>query len=115
MELSKEFIETLSFKGLSPDEQETIINFGINDNVANIYTSDRTVLTKLKKCILQESSGYKIKRICYSTDGDPIAIEVEFPKEFVSLRTKKREISDEAKIASSERFKKMWEDKKVNT
>ena len=114
MELTREFIESLSIKGLSPDEQETVVNFGINDEMANVYTSDRTVWTKLKKCILQDNSEYKIVRIVYSKDGDPVAVEVEFPKEFVSFRQKRKEVTEEQRQAAGERLKKMWEDKKIS-
>ena len=113
MDYTREFIETLVFKGLSPDEQETIVNFGINDKLASVYTSDRTVWTKLKKCLLQEDSEYKLKHICYTQEHEPIAVEVEFPKEFVSFRQRRREVSEEQKLAAGERLKKMWEDKKA--
>lgn len=46
----KENIQSLSFTGISTDEQETVIIFGRNGDMASVETTDSTVLTKLKKC-----------------------------------------------------------------
>ena len=41
-------INDLVITGVSTDEQETTINYGRNDEEAEVYTSDNTVLTKIK-------------------------------------------------------------------
>lgn len=44
-------INDLSITGVSADEQETTINYGRTDKEAEVYTSDNTVLTKIKKYV----------------------------------------------------------------
>ena len=42
-------IQSLSFSGVSTDEQETVIVFSRNGDTASVETTDSTVLTKLKR------------------------------------------------------------------
>lgn len=114
MNYTKEYIENLDIGGLTYDEQETIVNFGRMDKQANIYTSDRTVWTKLKKGLLSSDSEYKLIKVFYSQEHSPIAVEVELPKKFVLFRQKSREISEEQRKIAGERLKQMWEDKKIS-
>ena len=50
LDFYKENIQSLSFAGISTDEQETVIIFRRNDDMASVETTDSTVFTKLKKC-----------------------------------------------------------------
>ena len=45
-------INDLVITGVSTDEQETTINYGRNDEEAEVYTSDNTVLTKIKNIFI---------------------------------------------------------------
>ena len=91
MEYTKDYIEGIVFSGLCREEVETCINFSrYDDNNAYIFTSDNTVLTRLKKLL----------------------VEVTFPKDLISFRSGHRDMTEEQKQAAGERMKKMWEDKK---
>lgn len=92
---------------ISTAEQETVIQFGRTDEYATLCTSDRTMMTKLDK-LCEKSPEY------YSLTDENSAFKTYriHDKGLISLRQKKREVSDEAKAAASERFKQMWADKK---
>ena len=49
LDFYKENIQSLSFSGVSVDEQKTVIVFSRNNSTASVETTDPTVLTKLKK------------------------------------------------------------------
>ena len=92
---------------ISTAEQETVIQFGRTDEYATLCTSDRTMMTRLDK-LCEKSPEY------YSLTDENSAFKTYriHDKGLISLRQKKREVSDEAKAAASERFKQMWADKK---
>lgn len=102
--------------GVSMEEQETHINFERLSDRAIIYTSDRTTMTKLDKCV--KAGTYKLEEVHKTSDGDLLAKEYSCPKKFISFRSKEvtRDLTDEQKQAmadaTSERFKKYWEHKK---
>lgn len=93
---------------LASSEQETVINFMRNDDYAIISTSDTTMKTKFDKLcennpdyysILEENKFYKTYKV--------------FDKSLISYRAKKREMSEEAKEAASERFKELHKAGKI--
>lgn len=89
---------------LPTDEQETNINFLRNEDVAEVYTSDSTTITKLDKAV--EAGTWKLKQNHYlRATGELIGKTYEAPKEFISFRTRKRTMSDEQRQALSERMK----------
>ncbi len=78
---------------ISIDEQETVIEFYRTDDMLDIYTSDQTMITKLKK-LLMKSDEYKVLREEKSSDGRTLTLEVTAPKDFLTLKSKRRETAE---------------------
>lgn len=93
---------------LSHEEQEVHINFSRDENVAELYTSDPTWMTKLDNLVKKSPELYEVVK---KTEFGKL---YRFPKKLISLRSSisTRTISEEQKKKASERFKKMWEVKK---
>ena len=81
-------------------EQETVINFSRLNDFATISTSDTTMKTKLDKLCENNPDFYSV----VSDDGYYKTYRVS-DKSLISCRSKKREMSEEAKAAASQRFK----------
>lgn len=115
MEYDTTFVENLCIKGVPSDEVETIVTFSKLENEAIIYTTDNTVLTKLKKQIKSNPDEWKIIRISTHGSGknseELQSIEISCPKKYVSFKSSNRKMSEEQKRKASERFKKMWKNK----
>lgn len=108
----KENIQSLSFAGISTDEQETVIIFGRNGDMASVETTDSTVLTKLKKCADTSPDEWVLTNVTTSPfESDPTKITsicFKCPKKLVSLRLKSttpRELTDEEKTEIAERMR----------
>ena len=84
----KENIQSLSFTGISTDEQETVIIFGRNSDMASVETTDSTVLTKLKKCADTSPDEWVLTNVTTSPfESDPTKITsicFKCPKKLVS-------------------------------
>ena len=97
--------EELEAVHVTMEEAETTINISRGENTAIIWTSDNTVLTKLKKvmraapkdCVLKEVSWYK---------GEPASYTFEVKKKMVRIGAP-RALTDEQREAMSERAKAM--------
>lgn len=87
-------------------EQEVCINWMRDEEFATIYTSDTTQMTRLDKLCKTSPDMYSL--IANTGRGKTYRIE---DKGLISFRSKKREMSDEAKEAASQRFKDMWASK----
>lgn len=87
-------------------EQETHIIFMRDEDFATIYTSDTTQMTRLDKLCRTSPDMYSL--IANTGRGKTYRVE---DKGLISFRAKKREMSDEAKEAASQRFKDMWANK----
>lgn len=81
-------------------EQETVINFSRLNDFATISTSDTTMKTKFDKLCENSPDFYSV----VADDGYYKTYRVS-DKSLVSFRAKKREMSEEAKAAASQRFK----------
>lgn len=108
----KENIQSLSFTGISTDEQETVIIFGRNSDMASVETTDSTVLTKLKKCADTSPDEWVLTNVTTSPfESDPTKITsicFKCPKKLVSLRLKStapRELTDEERTEIAERMR----------
>ena len=108
----KENIQSLSFTGISTDEQETVIIFGRNGDMASVETTDSTVLTKLKKCADTSPDEWVLTNVTTSPfESDPTKITsicFKCPKKLVSLRLKsaaQRELTDEERAEIAERMR----------
>ena len=96
LDFYKENIQSLSFSGVSTDEQETVIVFSRNNDTASVETTDSTVLTNVTTG-QNESDQMKITSICF-----------ECPKKLISLRSKSaspRELTEEERAEIAERMR----------
>lgn len=87
-------------------EQETNVLFMRDEEFATIYTSDTTQMTRLDKLCKSSPDMYTL--IANTGRGKTYKVA---DKGLISFRSKKREMSDEAKEAASQRFKDMWANK----
>ena len=100
-------INDLSITGVSADEQETTINYSRTDKEAEVYTSDNTVLTKIKNMFNSDDCEWKLKDIVKDQDRNIVGVFFIVPKKLVSLRAKtvKSSLTDEQRRAAAERLK----------
>ena len=96
--------------GISLAEQETVVNFYRTDDRMSIYTSDQTMISKLRKSLSKNpqklNTGYLLERE-EKLNGRTVAIEVSAPKNLFSLRSpmKKRDLTDEERKANFNRYR----------
>ena len=93
---------------VSISEQEVCINFMRDEKFATIYTSDTTYMTKLDRLCKTSPEMYSL--IADTGRGKTYRLE---DKSLISFRAKKKEMSEKAKQAASERFKKLHADGKL--
>lgn len=93
---------------VSVSEQEVCINFMRDEDFATIYTSDTTYMTKLDKLCKTSPDMYSL--IADTGRGKTYRVE---DKTLISFRAKKRELSEEQKIAAGERMRQ-WQASKKN-
>ena len=100
-------INDLSITGVSADEQETTINYGRTDKEAEVYTSDNTVLTKIKNMFNSDDCEWKLKDVVKDQDGNVVGVFFIVPKKLISLRAKtvKSSLTDEQRRAAAKRLK----------
>lgn len=118
LDFYKENIQSLSFSGVSTDEQETVIVFSRNNDTASVETTDSTVLTKLKKCAATSPDEWVLTNVTTNpNESDPTKVTsvcFECPKKLISLRSKSpspRELTEEEKAEIAERMKQIWKAK----
>lgn len=85
---------------VSISEQEVSINFMRDEDFATIYISDTTYTTKLNKLYKTSPDMYSL--IADTGRGKTYRVE---DKTLISFRAKKREMSEEQRIAASERMR----------
>ena len=112
LDFYKENIQSLSFSGVSTDEQETVIAFSRNDDTASVETTDSTVLTKLKRYATTNPDEWVLTNVTIGqNESDPMKITsicFECPKKLVSLRSKStspRELTEEERAEIAERMR----------
>ena len=105
-------IQSLSFSGVSTDEQETVIVFSRNNDTASVETTDSTVLTKLKKYATTNPDEWVLTNVTTGQkESDPMRITsicFECPKKLISLRSKStapRELTEEERAEIAERMR----------
>ena len=80
------------------EEQETLISWSRNDAKIKIYTSDNTMLTKLKKLSEVAPENYMLVSVVNNQDGSAYSVTFEVSKKCVGLRQgKAREYTEEQK------------------
>lgn len=112
LDFYKENIQSLSFSGVSTDEQETIIVFSRNNDTASVETTDSTVLTKLKKYATTNPDEWVLTNVTTGQDeSDPMKITsicFQCPKKLISLRSKStapRELTEDERAEIAERMR----------
>lgn len=95
------------------NEQETSINYVRNDDIAFIYTSDTTVMTKLDK-LVEESDDWKLDKEI-EMKGEIVAKQYQCPKRLISYRSKitTKIMTEEQKRIVAERLKKLRKEGKL--
>ena len=100
--------------GVVMEEQETHVNFLRNSDRCEVYTSDRTVMTRLDKLAESEDAPHwKLKKIHKTQDGEIVGKTYETHKKLISFRADivTRELTPEQKEAAAERMRKWRETK----
>lgn len=107
--------DVVTLMGNSSDEQETSIVFERNSDKMSIWTSDNTMVTKLKKLMTNNPKEYKLVSIS-TCDGQPVAYEFEAPKKLLTLKTNIPipTLTDEQRAAKAERMKAVHEARKAS-
>lgn len=112
LDFYKENIQSLSFSGVSTDEQETVIVFSRNGDMASVETTDSTVLTKLKRYATTNPDEWVLTNVTTGqNESDPMKITsicFECPKKLISLRSKStspRELTEEERTEIAERMR----------
>lgn len=88
-------------------EQETTINFYRDNDTAQIYTSDRTVMTRLDKLADDPGSPWHRKDYESTANGEPVGKFYTAPKALISFRRTRasgRVLTDEQKAEIRERL-----------
>lgn len=105
-------IQSLSFSGVSTEEQETVIVFSRNSDTASVETTDSTVLTKLKRYATTNPDEWSLTYVTTNpNEPDPMKITsicFECPKKLISLRSKstaQRELTEEERAEIAERMR----------
>ena len=112
LDFYKENIQSLSFSGVSTDEQETVIVLSRNNDAASVETTDSTVLTKLKRYATTSPDEWVLTNVTTGqSESDPMKITsicFECPKKLISLRSKStspRELTEEERAEIAERMR----------
>ena len=90
---------------LSKYEQEVMINFNAEDDEATMYTANPVWIRKMDKLVEQNPEQFKMYRP-ERVEGKVVSKCYKFPKEFITIRSKKREsgLNEEQRKAAGERL-----------
>ena len=94
---------------VSYDEQETTISFSRTDSGAEIWTSDRTTMTRLDRLCAESPEYWKCKKVENFLDGSLAnKVYTVTDKSLISFRSKKvkRELTNEQRTEMAKRFKR---------
>lgn len=69
--------------GIPVNEQETVINFQRSGQLASIYTTDSTMITKLNKCVEVNPVEWKVTKT-HKIHGEIVGYTYECPKKYAS-------------------------------
>ena len=88
------------------EEREVSIQFMTDSNIAHVYTSDYSYMTKLDKLCEKNPTEWKIEYV-NKNEGDIVGKQYTCPRKLISFRanTTKREMTDEQRLAAAERLK----------
>ena len=94
------------------DEQETTISFGRTDDLADVWTNDRTIITKLDKLCESSPDYYHCIEVGRATIGGGIMNKrYKIDKSMLSFRSKKAKpnLTEEQREQMRERLKSLRE------
>lgn len=92
--------DVVAIKGVSVEEQETTVQMGRTEDVAYVWTSDNTIVTKIKKLMVKAPDQWKLVKISTNADGEAVGYFFECPKKLVTFRTPRAyDEDDKAAIA----------------
>ena len=100
-------LEELAISGNTSDESEVCVTALKSEEIANIYTSDNSYLTKFKKLIEINPDAWKITQVVERSDGTISGVMLQAPKKFISFRAGKeaeRSLSEDQKAELRERL-----------
>ena len=107
MEESKKLDWPEKFEGVDLEEQETVIQWMRGEEEVHVYTSDATMLTKLKKAAGADGAAWRVERV-EKRDGCAVGLIARAPLRCISLRAgAKKDLTDEERAALSERMKRI--------
>ena len=95
-------------------EQETTINYNREDKDRDVWTADRTVMTKLDRLCETAPENYKCIDTAYDRDGNLISKQYKVAdKSLLTFRQRKVKVSmsEEQKQANAERLR-AWQAQK---
>lgn len=85
--------------GVSLTEQETTINYNRIDKTVSVWTSDRTVMTKMDK-LVESSPYYTLEEVARDSEGELISKTYCIAdKNLLSFRKMKMTLTEEQKEA----------------
>lgn len=105
--------EEITMKSIPLVEQETTISFSRTEDGAEIWTSDKTMMTKLDRLCSESPENYKLIKADKVKGTDAVAFKTYHiaDKKLISFRSRKiqRELTEEQKMEIAERFKRSRE------
>lgn len=78
--------EDLIIRGVPVNEQETIVNVARDQDYMEVYTSDNTYLTKLRRLMAISPDKWKLIDV-YEVKDNISGVKARAPKNLLSLRT----------------------------
>ena len=89
---------------LTAVERESVITFNAAEENADIYASDPVWIRKFDKLVEQNPDQFKVIQE-FKCEGKVVARRYTFPKSFLTVRSKKREVhlTDEQREAAAKR------------
>lgn len=108
-----EKIETITTSAF----RETTINFLQNEDFMEIFTSDNSTMTKIKKIMQVNPEEWECYEGSRNANGTITGYFIKAPKKYVSLRkpNKYRTISETERLARAENMKKCRRGRKKKT
>lgn len=99
--------DVVVIKGVSLEEQETTVQMSKVEDVAYVWTNENTMVTKIKKLMGRAPDQWKLVKISTNAAGEPVGYFFECPRKAIKFGVE-NSISDEARVAMSERAKANW-------
>ena len=93
---------------LSRYEQETIIRFDEEGPEVKVYTASPVWMRKMDKLTAENPADFREIR-AEKCQGEICSKTYTFPKDLITIRSKRRQMSEEQRAASAERLRKARE------